>query len=56
MSKDLEFLIKLVKDASLLITDELQVKAKGSEGDLVTNFDFEIEKFIIKSFQHRPIG
>ena len=26
MSKDLEFLIKLVKDASLLITDDMHVK------------------------------
>lgn len=56
MSKDLEFLIKLVKDASLLITDELQVKAKGSEGDLVTNFDFEIEKFIINKIKENYSG
>ena len=47
MSKDLEFLIELVKDASLLIDDEFEVKAKDDNGDLVTNFDYEIEKFII---------
>ncbi len=47
MSKDLEFLIELVKNASLLIDDEFEVKAKDDKGDLVTNFDYEIEKFII---------
>jgi nitrate reductase NapAB chaperone NapD len=47
MSNDLEFLIKLVKEASLLINNEFEVKAKDDNGDLVTNFDYEIEKFII---------
>lgn len=47
MSQDSKFLIKLVKDASLLITDEFQVNAKGNDGDLVTNFDYEIEKYMI---------
>lgn len=47
MSNDLNFLIETVKKASLLITDEFEVNAKGNDGDLVTNFDFEIEKYII---------
>ena len=47
MTNDLKFLIDVVKQASELITDDFQVKAKGNNGDLVTNFDFEIEKFII---------
>ncbi len=47
MSKDLKFLIDLVKSASLLINDEFEVKAKDDKGDLVTNFDYEIEKYII---------
>ncbi len=47
MSKDLEFLIELVKSASLLINDEFEVKVKDDNGDLVTNFDYEIEKYII---------
>ncbi len=47
MSKDLKFLIDVVKGASLLITDEFEINAKGNNGDLVTNFDFEIEKYII---------
>ena len=44
MSYELEFLINVVKEASNLITDEFEVKAKDSKGDLVTNFDYEIEK------------
>lgn len=47
MNKDLKFLIDVVKDARLLITDEFEINAKGNNGDLVTNFDFEIEKYII---------
>ncbi len=47
MTKELSFLIDTVKNASKLITDEFEVRAKGNFGDLVTNFDFEIERFII---------
>lgn len=47
MNEDLKFLIDVVKGASLLITDEFEINAKGNNGDLVTNFDFEIEKYII---------
>ena len=47
MTKELEFLIKIVKEANKLITDDFIVKSKGDHGDLVTNFDLEIEKFII---------
>lgn len=47
MSQDSKFLIQLVKDASFLITDEFKVNAKGNDGDLVTNFDYEIEKYMI---------
>ena len=46
MTKELEFLINVVKDASKLITDDFEVKAKDDKGDLVTNFDYEVEKFI----------
>ena len=48
MSEDLKFLIDVVKSASLLINDELEVKAKDDKGDLVTNFDYEIENYIIE--------
>ncbi len=51
MNKDTEFLINLVKDANMLITDEFEVKAKGTDGDLVTNFDLEIENYIIRKIK-----
>lgn len=51
MSYELEFLIKVVKEASSLITDEFEVKAKDDKGDLVTNFDYEIEKNIISAIR-----
>ena len=51
MSKDLDFLIRLVKEASLLITDDMHVKAKDDKGDLVTNFDYEIEKYMIENIK-----
>lgn len=55
MSTELKFLIELVKNASKLITDEFEVKAKDDKGDLVTNFDYEIEKYIIdKIKEHYP--
>ena len=48
MSDDLKFLIDVVKQASNLINDDFEVKAKDDKGDLVTNFDYEIEKFPYK--------
>lgn len=51
MTKELEFLIRTVKGASLLITDEFEVKAKDDKGDLVTNFDYEVEQFIIDAIK-----
>lgn len=47
MSNELKFLIDLVKGASLLINDEFEIKVKDENGDLVTNFDYEIEKYIM---------
>ena len=44
MCNELKFLIDLVQQASHLINDELVVNAKDDKGDLVTNFDYEIEK------------
>ena len=55
MSMELKFLIELVREASKLITDEFEVKSKDDKGDLVTNFDYEIEKYIIaKIKKHYP--
>lgn len=56
MSEDLKFLIDVVKAASHLITDEVQINAKGDNGDLVTNFDFEIEKYIIERIKQNYPG
>ena len=53
MSSELKFLIELVKGASLLIDDEFEVKAKDDNGDLVTNFDYEIEKYIIDKIKEK---
>ena len=43
---EVEFLKELVIKASKMITDDVVVKAKDDKGDLVTNFDYEIENFI----------
>ena len=40
-------LINIIKDASGIITDDFIVNAKDDNGDLVTNFDYEVEKYII---------
>ena len=51
MNKELKFLIDIVKEASKLITEEFEVKAKDNKGDLVTNFDFEVEQFMINEIK-----
>ena len=51
MTKELEFLIKTIKSASKLITEEFEIKAKDDKGDLVTNFDYEVERFIINEIK-----
>ena len=51
MREELKFLIDVVKDASLLITDEFEINAKGDKGDLVTNLDLEIENYIIEKIK-----
>lgn len=53
MSKDLLYLIEVVKEASNLITLDFEVKSKGNDGDLVTNFDLEIENFIIEKLKEK---
>lgn len=51
MTDELAFLIETVKNASKLITEEFEVKAKDSNGDLVTNFDYEVEQFIMEAIK-----
>ena len=47
MNNEVKFLKDIVRQASDLITSDFEVKAKGNKGDLVTNLDMEIEKFLI---------
>ena len=47
MIKESEFLIRVCKEAAGLITDDFALSVKGGRGDLVTDFDFKVEKFII---------
>ncbi len=49
--KDIEFLKNVVLEASKLINENKIVKNKGEYGDLVTNFDYEIENFIINKIK-----
>ena len=56
MTEDLLFLIDAVKDAAAMITDDFEVNAKDDDGDLVTNFDYEIEKCLIGKISGRYPG
>lgn len=51
MMDDLEFLVNVVKEAGLLIDNNLEIMEKGSKGDLVTNFDYKIEQFFINKIK-----
>lgn len=53
MSKELKFLIKLVKRASKLITNDLVINAKDDKGDIATNFDYDIEKYIVEKIKEK---
>lgn len=46
-----KFLIRNVKKARDLISGKLKITPKDKTGDLVTNFDLTIEKFLIKKFK-----
>lgn len=47
MTKELEFLIDIVKKAEEISKEVFTVKIKGGESDLVTNLDVKIEEFLI---------
>jgi len=47
LSKELEFLIKIVEESNKISEEQFEVKQKDAENDLVTNLDFKIEKFLI---------
>lgn len=55
MNTEARFLIDIVKQAEKIITPEFEVNAKDENGDLITNFDTEIETFIISEIKkHYP--
>ena len=56
MSKEAEFLIKIVKEASNIITDSFEVKEKDNNGDLVTNLDYEVEQFLISKIKEEYLN
>ena len=56
MNKEASFLKRIVLDASKLITDDFEVKAKDDKGDLVTNFDYEVEKFETQNIEFEDNG
>ncbi|MBP5651681.1 MAG: inositol monophosphatase [Clostridia bacterium] len=47
----IEFLKKIVTEATKLTNKSFEVHAKDDMGDLVTNLDLEVEKFLIKKLK-----
>ena len=46
-----KFLIRNIKKARDQIDGKLIITPKSKDGDLVTNFDTKVEKFLIKKFK-----
>ena len=42
MTKELEYLIEIVKEAEKISKEAFSIQTKGGENDLVTNLDFKI--------------
>lgn len=51
MNKELEFLIDVVRSAEEISKEHFVVSAKGTKGDLITNLDVKIEKFLISKIK-----
>lgn len=51
MQKITQFLVNLVKQASLIINKNKTIHKKDDKGDLVTDFDYAIEKFMIENMK-----
>ena len=47
MNKEIEFLLKVVKEAGEISKESFTVSAKDDRGDLVTNLDVKIEEYLI---------
>ena len=48
---EIEFLKRIVKEANKLSEKHFVISDKGTEGDLVTNLDIEIEKYLINEIK-----
>lgn len=53
MTKELEFLVEIVKETEKISRENFSVEAKGGESDLVTNLDVKIENFLISKIKER---
>jgi len=49
--REIDFLKRIVKEANEITNKAFQVNSKGSENDLVTNLDLEIERFLISEIK-----
>lgn len=47
MTKELEFLLDIVKGAEEISNESFSVETKGGENDLITNLDVKIEEYLI---------
>ena len=48
MNKDCDFAIKTIKQASAMLVKDFDIIEKGSNGDVITSIDLNVEKYIIK--------
>lgn len=47
MNREIDFLVKIVKEANNITNEQFQINNKGGECDLVTSLDLKIEKYLI---------
>lgn len=47
MTKELEYLVEIVKEAEKISKEAFSVKTKGGENDLITDLDLKIEQYLI---------
>ena len=48
---EIEFLKRIIKEAEQISKKDYEVRPKGEKGDLVTNLDLEIEKYLISQIK-----
>lgn len=47
MNREIDFLVKIVKEANNITNEQFQINNKDGECDLVTSLDLKIEKYLI---------